>query len=83
MINFLLNRLKEPSTWRGLILLATALGLHIKPELSEAIIVLGLALAGGLGTVTPDRVQQPEPVSPEIVSIESKDGNRTYNPLDS
>lgn len=54
MLQFLLNRLREPSSWRGVILLLTALGVHIRPELGEAIIALGMALAGGVAVVTPD-----------------------------
>lgn len=54
---YLLARLREPSTWRGLILLATALGYAIRPDLAEAIIALGIALAGGVGVVAPERVE--------------------------
>jgi hypothetical protein len=56
LARYLLARLREPSTWRGLILLCTALGWAIRPELAEAIVALGLALAGGVGVVAPDRV---------------------------
>ncbi len=52
MKKYMRERLKEPSTWRGLILLATACGAPIAPAMSEAIILLGLALAGGVGVVT-------------------------------
>jgi hypothetical protein len=48
-------RLKEPSTWRGVILLLTAVGVPIAPAMGEAIIAVGLALAGGVGVVTPDK----------------------------
>lgn len=36
--------LKQPSTWRGIIGLATALGVTISPALSSAIIAAGVAL---------------------------------------
>ncbi len=45
-MNYLLERLKEPSTWRGLLALATALGVKLHPEMQEAILSTGLALIG-------------------------------------
>jgi hypothetical protein len=48
-------RLREPSTWRGIILILTAVGVPIAPQMGEAIICVGLALAGGVGVVTPDK----------------------------
>jgi hypothetical protein len=48
-------RLREPSTWRGLILILTAAGVPIAPAMSEVIICVGLAMAGGVGVVTPDK----------------------------
>ena len=48
-------RLKEPSTWRGIIMVATAYGAMLSPAQATAIITLGLALAGGQAVVTPDR----------------------------
>ena len=55
MKDYLVNRAKEASTWRGIILLLTAAGVPIAPELSEAIISIGLALAGLLGILTADK----------------------------
>lgn len=52
---YLLARLKEPSSWRGAVLLATAAGLGITPELSNAIITFGIGLAGLLGVATGDK----------------------------
>lgn len=42
----LLNHLKFPSTWQGIIGLAAAAGLALAPELQEYIITAGVALAG-------------------------------------
>jgi hypothetical protein len=50
----LMNRLKQESTWRGLILLATAFGVQLAPELIEAIIVVGLALVGAINVIKKD-----------------------------
>ncbi len=46
IVNILLERLSENSTWRGLILIATAIGVKLEPELQESIIVAGLGLVG-------------------------------------
>jgi hypothetical protein len=54
-MNYLLERLKEPSTWRGLLALATALGVKLHPELQEAILSTGLALIGLINMVRVER----------------------------
>lgn len=54
IIRWGLARLHEPSTWRGLIGLATAFGATIRPDVAEAIIALGIALIGGVNVVTPE-----------------------------
>jgi hypothetical protein len=41
-----LQRFKEPSTWRALVAMLTALGVNIAPELQEAIITIGLVMYG-------------------------------------
>jgi hypothetical protein len=55
MLQFILERGKEASTWRGLVALVTAVGVTISPELAEAVIALGLAVIGVLGVVTADK----------------------------
>jgi hypothetical protein len=55
MKQYLVERMKEPSTWRGIILLLTAVGVPIAPELQSVIISAGLGLAGLVGAVTPDK----------------------------
>jgi len=45
-MEFLMEKLKEKSTWRGLVALAIALGVAISPEQTEAIIAGGMALIG-------------------------------------
>lgn len=41
--------LSEASTWRGLVLIATALGVRLEPEQIDAIVAAGLALSGLIG----------------------------------
>lgn len=52
---YILDRAKEPSTWRGIILVLTAVGVPVAPALSEAIITFGLGLAGLVGVVSADK----------------------------
>lgn len=51
ILNIILERLSENSTWRGLILVATALGIKIDPELQETILAAGLALVGLINVI--------------------------------
>lgn len=44
----LISALKQESTWRGLIAIAMALGIHLEPELQNAILTVGLALIGSI-----------------------------------
>ncbi len=53
-MNYIINRLKERSTWLGIISLATGIGLSINPDWVEAIIAAGVGLAGLVGIATPD-----------------------------
>lgn len=46
ILETILDRLSEQSTWRGLILLATALGLRLSPDHWEAILTTGLSIVG-------------------------------------
>ena len=55
MKDYLVARAKEPSTWRGIILLLTAAGVPIAPAMAESIISVGLAVAGLIGAITPDK----------------------------
>lgn len=45
-MNYIIDRLKEDSTWRGIVMLATALGVNIDPAQASAIISAGLAVVG-------------------------------------
>jgi hypothetical protein len=46
IVYIVLERLTENSTWRGIILVLTALGLKLHPELQEQIVASGLTLVG-------------------------------------
>lgn len=55
MRDYILARLQEPSTWRGLVLIASALGAALSPDQQEAIVTGGLLLAGIIGAAVPDK----------------------------
>lgn len=52
---YMIERLKEPSTWRGIIMLLTAIGVPIAPGMADTIIAIGMAVAGLIGVATPDK----------------------------
>lgn len=54
MFNFLITRLKERSTWMGLITIVTAAGVALSPEQVEAIITAGAAVVGAIAVFTKD-----------------------------
>jgi hypothetical protein len=51
---FIVARLSEASTIRGLLMLLTAGGIVLKPDAVDAIVSVGLSLAGLFGVVMPD-----------------------------
>lgn len=59
MKDYLLDLLQEPSTWRGIVLIATALGAVLSPDQQEAIIAGGLLVAGLIGAAVPDKKSRP------------------------
>ncbi|UTS51974.1 hypothetical protein [Synechococcus phage BUCT-ZZ01] len=56
--NYLLERFNEPSTWRGITLIATAVGCYITPEMTEAIVAGGLFIAGLIGAASKDKIEK-------------------------
>lgn len=52
---FILARLSEPSTWRGIVLCAAGLGVSIAPERMDAIVSVGMLAAGIIGAGTSDK----------------------------
>lgn len=55
MKDYLIARAKEPSSWRGLILILTAIGVPVAPEMANAIVTIGLGVAGLVGVASPDK----------------------------
>ena len=57
-MKYILERLKEPSSWRGLVLIATAFGVTLNPDLVSSIIAVGTGLAGVIGFAFKDKVAE-------------------------
>lgn len=53
-LNWIIDRLREPSTYRGVVWLLTACGVSLRPELLEYITAAGMAAAGILGVAMSD-----------------------------
>ena len=54
-MKYIVERLKEASTWRGVIMLLTSVGVGISPELVAPIVSVGTGLAGLVGVFTTDK----------------------------
>jgi len=57
--DYALARLKEPSTWRGIILVLAAAGVPIAPAIADQVIAVGIAAAGLVGILTADNKPKP------------------------
>lgn len=55
MKKYIMARLSEPSTYRGIVMCLAAFGILISPEQIEAITFIGLFIVGILGATTPDK----------------------------
>lgn len=96
ILNYLGNRLREYSTWAGLMLVAGSFGLHLTPEQQIAIAFLGMSLAGATGdqlkgamsglftkvkpALDPAPVAQ-KPTAKTLKEITSEDQHKTVNAL--
>jgi hypothetical protein len=56
-MKFFIERLREPSTWRGFTLFLTALGVSVSPEAMEYTVAAGVGLSGLLGMITKDELK--------------------------
>lgn len=54
-MKWIIDRLKERSTWLGLVSIATALGVGLSPDQSAAIVTAGLAAGGVVAAFTADK----------------------------
>lgn len=52
---YIIDRLKEPSTWRGFVYILAAFGIPIAPELAKEITAAGMGIAGIIAILTSDK----------------------------
>jgi len=55
MLQFILDRAKEPSTYAGLATLLTATGIHYTTDLFNAAVALAVAVAGLVAVLLPEQ----------------------------
>ena len=55
-MKYVTESLKEPSSWRGMVMLATAFGVTMHPDLIDSIVAAGTGLAGIIGFAFKDKV---------------------------
>ena len=56
-MDYIIERLSEPSTWRGIIMIATGAGIQLAPDMQSAIITLGLAIVGVINVTRKEKKQ--------------------------
>jgi hypothetical protein len=71
---YLLARLKEPSTWRGIVSVLTACGIALNPTQIEAIITVGLMIGGLIGVLTKDSATIGRVASDDVTDTDTKRG---------
>jgi hypothetical protein len=59
-MRYILERLKEASTWRGIIAFAAgSVGWELSAEMAAQVVAAGVAVSGLIGMLMPDRVAEP------------------------
>jgi hypothetical protein len=91
ILEFLKNRLKEYSTWLGILMVAGSFGLKLTPEQQQAIIYFGMALAAAPDGSLAKALAREKPVterSEELVKavktikeVASEDTHKAINDL--
>ena len=54
-MKYIMDRLSEPSSWRGIFAALTGVGIAISPDQAASFTALGLAIIGVIGVFTKDR----------------------------
>lgn len=53
--DYVLSRLREASTWRGIVLALTAVGIQLTPDQTAAVISVGMSLVAAIAVFLPDQ----------------------------
>jgi hypothetical protein len=55
MMQYITSRLNETSTWRGLFGILAAVGVHLRPDLADAIVAFGMAAIGLVNVIRKEK----------------------------
>jgi len=55
VMGYVLARMAEASTWRGVVVIITAMGVHLSPDQVAGILTAGLGLSGLVGVMFADK----------------------------
>lgn len=80
-MNWILARLREPSTWRGLVWLCTAMGVSLSPDAWAHITTIGMAAAGLIGVLSREKSTRVEIQLPPIELVGESQAIRTDDGL--
>ena len=68
LFEYIISRLSEPSTWRGIIWIVTACGFVLEPEQKEAIATAGMALVGAI-SIFMEKDKKPAPTQEKVQEV--------------
>lgn len=68
-IDWIVSRMKEPTTWRGLIGILAGLGVAIDPHQAAIILAVGVGLAGFIGVVSKDPKNIPADIEAALAAL--------------
>jgi len=72
VLTYLRSRIKERSTWRGVVVVLFAVGIALEPEQAEAVIVAGLAFGGLMEALLPEHAGQDVPMTEPDSTIDER-----------
>jgi hypothetical protein len=66
VLRYIIAQMQQASSWRGIILVITALfGFNVSEEKAAAVTLIGLTAAGLMGMLFPDQLPPPPPPPPK------------------
>ncbi len=71
-IAYMIRRFKEPTTWAGVALVATAVGVKLSPEMAQSITFIGTFVAGIFAAALPEAGAESS-VSAEDIKVGGSD----------
>ena len=69
-MSWIVNRLKERSTWSGLLTIAAIAGLKLAPEQKEMIVTVATTIVALIFTFTADKPAEAKTTAKEVVTSE-------------